>query len=150
MAGVAEHGLFVDELQIPPMATPTERRGRGQYYLHPGRLCEEQRQRGHDHYYLAEWRNHAGGTMDWPTLRADQLMRYEPGMLLWYVGQTARPTTAGVHPVRASLAVDAISTPLAERRQAWPAPTTRSTTPPFSLTSSSRSTSSTRVLLRDF
>lgn len=41
-----------------------------------------------DHYYLAEWRNHAGVDKGLAHINvADQLMRCRPGMLLWVRGQ---------------------------------------------------------------
>ena len=59
-----------------------------------------------DHYYLAEWRNHAGVDKGLAHINvADQLMRYEPGMLLWYVDNSQANNWVGVHPGEGFLGV---------------------------------------------
>ena len=121
----------------------TERRGR-QY--HPGRLLEEQRQRGWARYYLAEWRTTPGGQRGLaphPNV-ADQLMRFGQACCSG-TGTTARPTTGWVSTrVRASSGVVVLDqhTLQVERRRRGRHPLPGSTTPPSAWASSSRSTSS--------
>jgi immune inhibitor A len=52
-----------------------------------------------DHYYLLEWRNHAGVDMGLKNIRRGQsLMSYDGGLVVWYVDPTFTDNWTGVHP----------------------------------------------------
>jgi immune inhibitor A len=52
-----------------------------------------------DHYYLLEWRNHAGVDMGLKNIRRGaSLMSYDSGLVVWYVDPTYTDNWTGVHP----------------------------------------------------
>jgi immune inhibitor A len=52
-----------------------------------------------DHYYLLEWRNHAGVDMGLKNIRRGaSLMSYDSGLVVWYVDPTFTDNWTGVHP----------------------------------------------------
>jgi immune inhibitor A len=52
-----------------------------------------------DHYYLLEWRNHAGVDMGLKNIRRGQsLMSYDGGLVVWYVDQSYTDNWTGIHP----------------------------------------------------
>jgi len=51
------------------------------------------------HYYLVEWRNHAGVDKGLANIaRGKSLMSYDPGMVIWYVDESYDNNWTGVHP----------------------------------------------------
>jgi immune inhibitor A len=58
------------------------------------------------HYYLVEWRNHAGVDMGLAHIkRGFSVMANDPGMLVWYVNGAYDNNWTGVHPGRGFLGV---------------------------------------------
>lgn len=58
------------------------------------------------HYYLVEWRNHAGVDMGLAHIkRGNGVMSNDPGMLVWYVNGSYGDNWVGVHPGRGFLGV---------------------------------------------
>jgi immune inhibitor A len=52
-----------------------------------------------DHYYLLEWRNHAGVDKGLAHIkRGNSLMSYDGGLLIWYVDDSFTDNWTGVHP----------------------------------------------------
>jgi immune inhibitor A len=52
-----------------------------------------------DHYYLLEWRNHAGVDQGLAHIkRGNSIMSYDPGLVVWYVDPTQSENWTGVHP----------------------------------------------------
>jgi len=52
-----------------------------------------------DHYYLLEWRTHHGIDTGLAHINvAGQTMRYEPGLLVWYVDNKYSDNWVGIHP----------------------------------------------------
>jgi immune inhibitor A len=113
--GVAEQGLFVDEIQI--VADGETLLSDGAEAASAFSLAGFVKSNGNeakDHYYLAEWRNHAGVDKGLAHINvSDQLMRYEPGLLLWYVDNSQSNNWVGQHPGEGFLGVvDADQRPL--------------------------------------
>ncbi|QXJ40304.1 Immune inhibitor A precursor [Parageobacillus caldoxylosilyticus] len=51
------------------------------------------------HYYLLEWRNHQGVDEGLAhILRGDQLLSYDPGLVVWYVDELYDNNWTGIHP----------------------------------------------------
>ncbi|EZP77398.1 M6 family metalloendopeptidase [Parageobacillus genomosp. 1] len=51
------------------------------------------------HYYLLEWRNHHGVDEGLAhILRGDQLLSYDPGLVVWYVDELYDNNWTGIHP----------------------------------------------------
>ncbi|GAJ39138.1 peptidase M6 family protein [Parageobacillus caldoxylosilyticus NBRC 107762] len=51
------------------------------------------------HYYLVEWRNHQGVDEGLAhILRGDQLLSYDPGLVVWYVDELYDNNWTGIHP----------------------------------------------------
>lgn len=51
------------------------------------------------HYYLVEWRNHQGVDSGLGNIRrGNSVMRFEPGMLVWYVDNSFDNNWTGAHP----------------------------------------------------
>jgi immune inhibitor A len=52
-----------------------------------------------DHYYLLEWRNHAGVDQGLANIRrGESLMSYDGGLVVWYVDPTYTDNWTGTHP----------------------------------------------------
>ncbi|MFE1243134.1 immune inhibitor A domain-containing protein [Fictibacillus sp. NPDC058756] len=52
-----------------------------------------------DHYFLLEWRNHAGVDMGLKNIRRGQsLMSYDGGLVVWYIDPTLTNNWTGEHP----------------------------------------------------
>jgi immune inhibitor A len=52
-----------------------------------------------DHYYLLEWRNHAGVDQGLANIRrGSSLMSYDKGLVVWYVDPTYTDNWTGIHP----------------------------------------------------
>jgi immune inhibitor A len=52
-----------------------------------------------DHYYLLEWRNHAGVDMGLKNIkRGASLMSYDGGLVVWYVDPSYTDNWTGIHP----------------------------------------------------
>ncbi|MFS0776600.1 immune inhibitor A domain-containing protein [Neobacillus sp. 3P2-tot-E-2] len=52
-----------------------------------------------DHYYLLEWRNHAGVDQGLSNIkRGNSIMSYDGGLVVWYVDPTYTDNWTGVHP----------------------------------------------------
>jgi immune inhibitor A len=52
-----------------------------------------------DHYYLLEWRNHAGVDEGLANIKRGQsLMSYDGGLVVWYVDPTFTDNWTGIHP----------------------------------------------------
>ncbi|ARU59893.1 peptidase M6 [Tumebacillus avium] len=52
-----------------------------------------------DHYYLLEWRNHAGVDMGLKNIRRGaSLMSYDGGLVVWYVDPSFTENWTGIHP----------------------------------------------------
>ncbi|MEH7012426.1 immune inhibitor A domain-containing protein [Neobacillus niacini] len=52
-----------------------------------------------DHYYLLEWRNHAGVDKGLANIKRGQsLMNYDGGLVVWYVDPTYTDNWTGIHP----------------------------------------------------
>ncbi|MCX7133235.1 MAG: immune inhibitor A [Aeromonas sp.] len=105
--GVAENGLFVDELQVAADGEVLLSDGaEGSSAFTLAGFVKSNGNEAKDHYYLAEWRNHAGVDKGLAHINvSDQLMRYEPGMLLWYVDNSQDNNWVGVHPGEGFLGV---------------------------------------------
>ncbi|MDR7073069.1 immune inhibitor A domain-containing protein [Fictibacillus barbaricus] len=59
-----------------------------------------------DHYYLLEWRNHAGVDMGLKNIRRGaSLMSYDSGLVVWYVDPTYTDNWTGIHPGEGFLGV---------------------------------------------
>ncbi|MBY6036872.1 immune inhibitor A [Fictibacillus nanhaiensis] len=59
-----------------------------------------------DHYYLLEWRNHAGVDMGLKNIRrGSTLMSYDGGLVVWYVDPTYTDNWTGIHPGEGFLGV---------------------------------------------
>ncbi|WP_318502921.1 immune inhibitor A domain-containing protein [Bacillus sp. T3] len=59
-----------------------------------------------DHYYLVEWRNHAGVDKGLGNIRRGySLMSYDSGLVVWYVDPTYTDNWTGVHPGEGFLGV---------------------------------------------
>ncbi|MGY6038423.1 immune inhibitor A domain-containing protein [Aeromonas sp. AE23HZ002T15] len=106
-AGVAENGLFVDELQVTADGETLLSDGaEGHSAFTLAGFVQSNGKEAKDHYYLAEWRNHAGVDKGLAHINvADQLMRYEPGLLLWYVDNSQSNNWVGQHPGEGFLGV---------------------------------------------
>ena len=58
------------------------------------------------HYYLLEWRNHQGVDKGLAhILRGNQLMSYDPGLVVWYVDEAYDNNWVGLHPGEGFLGV---------------------------------------------
>lgn len=58
------------------------------------------------HYYLLEWRNHHGVDKGLAhILRGNQLMSYDPGLVIWYVDEAYDNNWVGIHPGEGFLGV---------------------------------------------
>lgn len=52
-----------------------------------------------DHYYLLEWRNHAGVDQGLANIkRGNSIMSYDGGLVVWYVDPTYTDNWTGIHP----------------------------------------------------
>ncbi|PWK13356.1 immune inhibitor A domain-containing protein [Tumebacillus permanentifrigoris] len=52
-----------------------------------------------NHYYLLEWRNHAGVDMGLKNIRRGaSLLSYDPGLVVWYVDDSYSDNWTGTHP----------------------------------------------------
>lgn len=52
-----------------------------------------------DHYYLLEWRNHAGVDEGLANIKRGQsLMSYDSGLVVWYIDPTFTDNWTGIHP----------------------------------------------------
>lgn len=52
-----------------------------------------------DHYYLLEWRNHAGVDKGLANIqRGESIMSYDKGLVVWYVDPTFTDNWTGIHP----------------------------------------------------
>ncbi|RHW42714.1 M6 family metalloprotease domain-containing protein [Neobacillus notoginsengisoli] len=59
-----------------------------------------------DHYYLLEWRNHAGVDKGLANIkRGNSLMSYDGGLVVWYVDPTYTDNWTGTHPGKGFLGV---------------------------------------------
>ncbi|CEG28477.1 immune inhibitor A domain-containing protein [Bacillus sp. B-jedd] len=59
-----------------------------------------------DHYYLLEWRNHAGVDKGLANIkRGNSLMSYDGGLVVWYVDPTYADNWTGIHPGKGFLGV---------------------------------------------
>ncbi|MCX7571156.1 immune inhibitor A [Tumebacillus sp. DT12] len=59
-----------------------------------------------DHYYLLEWRNHAGVDAGLGHInRGGSVMSFDPGLVVWYVDPTHTDNWVGVHPGEGFLGV---------------------------------------------
>ncbi|MBD1557669.1 M6 family metalloprotease domain-containing protein [Vibrio sp. S9_S30] len=66
-----------------------------------------------DHYYLLQWRSHDGVDKGLKNIRKiEQLISYDPGLLVWYVDNSFTDNWVGLHPGEGWLGVvDADQTP---------------------------------------
>jgi immune inhibitor A len=113
--GVAEQGLFVDEiLLIADGETLVSDGAETDSAFDLAGFVQSNGNEAKDHYYLAEWRSHAGVDQGLAHINvSDQLMRYEPGLLLWYVDNSQSNNWVGQHPGEGFLGVvDADQRPL--------------------------------------
>jgi len=59
-----------------------------------------------EHYYLVEWRNHKGVDIGLANIkRGDSLMKYDGGMVVWYVDDKYSDNWTGLHPGEGYLGV---------------------------------------------
>lgn len=59
-----------------------------------------------DHYYLLEWRNHAGVDQGLANIRrGNSLMSYDGGLVVWYVDDSYTENWTGIHPGNGYLGV---------------------------------------------
>ena len=105
--GVAENGFFVDDLTVSAdgnLLVSDGAEGTSAFTL--AGFTQNDGTEPKEHYYLAEWRNHAGVDKGLAHISVgDQMMRYEPGMLLWYVDGSQENNWVGVHPGEGFLGV---------------------------------------------
>ncbi|MDE1460777.1 immune inhibitor A domain-containing protein [Spartinivicinus poritis] len=114
-AGTTEAGFYIDQIDVKDGGrllfsdnaegdVPFTLAG---FTVDPGYLMA-------DHYYLLEWRNHAGVDVGLKHInRKDNLMVFDPGLIVWYVDDSYTDNWVGIHPGEGFLGVvDSDQTPV--------------------------------------
>ncbi|MDM5315250.1 immune inhibitor A [Fictibacillus sp. b24] len=93
-------GFFVDDVTVTVDGTQTvfdDAEGDSSFTLDG--FTKNQGKFYSNHYYLLEWRNHAGVDTGLAHIRrGDSLMKYDGGLLVWYVDDSYSDNWTGVHP----------------------------------------------------
>ncbi len=103
---MAENGLFVDELQIladGDILLSDGAEGSSAFTL--AGFVKSNGNEAKDHYYLAEWRNHAGVDKGWPHQRGRPADALRAGHAALVRGQQPGQQLGGVHPGEGFLGV---------------------------------------------
>jgi immune inhibitor A len=98
--GTSEEGFYVDNVTVTADgATVLEDGAEGtSSFTHKGFEKSDGYRYG-DHYYLLEWRNHAGVDTGLKNIkRGASLMSYDGGLVVWYVDPSYTDNWTGVHP----------------------------------------------------
>lgn len=98
--GTSEEGFYVDNVKVTADgATVFEDGAEGtSSFTHKG-FDKSDGYRYGDHYYLLEWRNHAGVDMGLKNIKRGQsLMSYDGGLVVWYVDPSYTENWTGAHP----------------------------------------------------
>lgn len=97
---VANAGYFVDDIEITGdgfTLVADNADANPQFALDGFSVSDGKR--SNSHYYLLEWRNHAGVDMGLKNImRSGQPMPFKPGLVVWYVDNGFGDNWTGVHP----------------------------------------------------
>ncbi|WNB92788.1 immune inhibitor A domain-containing protein [Bacillus sp. NEB1478] len=99
--GTSEQGFYVDNVKVTADGSTLLEDGgeadNGTFTLDG--FSKSDGNKYSDHYYLLEWRNHAGVDMGLKNIRRGaSLMSYDSGLVIWYVDPTYTDNWTGVHP----------------------------------------------------
>ena len=92
-----ENGLFVDNIAVTvdgAVVLSDDAEGASAFTLNGFEASDGYESFGH--YYLLEWRNHAG--VDQGLAHVGRVVSYEPGLLIWYVDSSVQDNAVGNHP----------------------------------------------------
>jgi immune inhibitor A len=106
-AYVSEAGWYIDNVQVMADKTAilTDGAENESIFVLDGFAKSDGTLRS-KHYYLLEWRNHRGVDKGLAhILRGDQLLSYDPGLVVWYVDESYDNNWTGVHPGEGFLGV---------------------------------------------
>jgi immune inhibitor A len=99
--GTSEKGFFVDNINVTADGTSVVVDGAEQeasLFTLNG-FTKSDGNNYSDHYYLLEWRNHAGVDQGLANIqRGNSIMSYDEGLVVWYVDPTYTDNWTGVHP----------------------------------------------------
>ncbi|NNV05881.1 immune inhibitor A domain-containing protein [Geobacillus sp. C56-T2] len=104
---VAEAGWYIDNIEVKAGQTAvlTDGAEADSAFTLNGFVKSDGTQRS-KHYYLIEWRNHRGVDEGLAhILRGDQLLSYDPGLVVWYVDESYDNNWTGIHPGEGFLGV---------------------------------------------
>ncbi|ANX13599.1 peptidase M6 [Fictibacillus arsenicus] len=98
--GTSEDGFYVDNVKVTADgASVFEDGAEGTSSFIQKGFDKSDGYRYGDHYYLLEWRNHAGVDMGLKNIKRGQsLMSYDGGLVVWYVDPSYTENWTGVHP----------------------------------------------------
>lgn len=98
--GSNEEGFFVDNVKVTKNGTSVFEDGaEGTPQFALDHFEKHQGKELKSHYYLVEWRNHAGVDNGLAHLkRGNSIMSYDPGMVIWYVNNAYDNNWVGSHP----------------------------------------------------
>lgn len=94
---VSELGLFADEVEVvvdSQVVASDGAEGNGPFALNG--FVSTDGFKEDEHYYLLEWRNHAG--VDKGLKHVGRVISYEPGLLIWYRDTSVSDNAVGDHP----------------------------------------------------
>lgn len=101
---VSELGLFVDEVKvIADGAVVVNDGAEGADVFALNGFAATDGYKENEHYYLLEWRNHAG--VDKGLQHVGRVVSYEPGLLIWYHDSSIEDNSVGEHPGESWLGV---------------------------------------------
>ncbi|TDL76725.1 M6 family metalloprotease domain-containing protein [Rhodococcus qingshengii] len=100
--GTSEKGFYVDNINVTADGTSVVVDGAEETSTSTFTLDGFEKSDGNkysDHYYLLEWRNHAGVDQGLANIkRGESLMSYDAGLVVWYVDPTYTDNWTGLHP----------------------------------------------------
>lgn len=98
--GTSEKGFYVDNINVKADGTTvvTDDAEATSTFNFNG-FTKSDGNKYSDHYYLLEWRNHAGVDEGLANIKRGQsLMSYDGGLVVWYVDPTFTDNWTGIHP----------------------------------------------------
>ncbi|OQP07068.1 protease [Geobacillus sp. 46C-IIa] len=104
---VSEAGWYIDNIQVTADKTAVLTDGaEGESAFALNGFAKSDGTLRSKHYYLLEWRNHRGVDEGLAhILRGDQLLSYDPGLVVWYVDESYDNNWTGIHPGEGFLGV---------------------------------------------
>ena len=101
----SEAGLYVDDLELvvdgvavgtDDAESQAETQVEGGLVFTLAGFTQDTGSKESEHYYLLEWRNHAG--VDQGLAHVSRVISYEPGLLIWYRDTSVADNAVGDHP----------------------------------------------------